>query len=217
MLAAMAAATFWGLAWFLWLNIQARAYAMHIHDRGPLPTMSLPSPSSHIDPRLSRIAGELAGRDVEVRCWSPSDWRRIDGERAEIDDDPTSGGLRSAFTSYDRKRINLGTVVCADLAHGPQGVYSGYENWSDLSWAIKLLGHEAMHVHGIGDEATAECYAMQSIPRTARLLDLTDEQGRYLADFFWHEWYPLLDSGYRSAECRNDGSLDRNPESDVWP
>jgi hypothetical protein len=76
---------------------------------------------------------------------------------------------------------------------------------------------QAMHVRGVGDEATAECYAMQSIPRTARLLGLSEDKGRYLADFFWEEWYPLLDSGHRSAECRNDGELDLNPEHDLWP
>ena len=217
MLAAVATAAVWVVVWFGWLNLQARALVSHIHDHGPLPRTAAPSPSSHIDPRLSGVAATLAGREVEVRCWSVGDWRRIDGERAEIDDDPTSGGLRSAFTSYDRKRINLGTLVCADLAHSLQGVYSGYESWSDLSWAVKLLGHEAMHVHGIGDEATAECYAMQLIPRTARLLGLSNEEGRYLADFFWDEWYPVLDSGYRSTECRNDGELDRNPETDLWP
>jgi hypothetical protein len=214
-MAGVAAVAFWGFVWLVWLNLQARAYVTHIHDRGPLATSSLPTPASHIEPRLSRIARELAGRDVEVRCWSPSDWYRLDSERAEIDDDTASHGLRSAFVSYDRKRIDMGTIVCAELAQTLDG--ADRLERADLAWAVKLLAHESMHVRGVENEATAECYGMQAIPRTASLLGLGGDEGRRLADFYWSGWYPRMDPEYRSEECRDGGELDLRPESGIWP
>jgi hypothetical protein len=216
-LAGAAAAAFWLVAWVVWLNVQAHAYATHIHDRGALPSTSSPSSSSHVDPRLSRIASAVAGREVEVRCWSVSDWYRIDAERAEVDHDPERLGLRAAFVSYDRKRINLGTVVCADLARGLGGVHAGEESRWDLVWAIGLLAHESMHVRGIGSESRAECLGIQEIPQVVRLLGLSAGEGRRVAHSYWTGWYPLRDPKYRSSECRDGGELDQRPESPVWP
>jgi len=216
-IAGAAAAAFWLCAWILWLNVQARAYTTHIHDRGALPSTASPSPSSHVDPRLSRVAEAVAGRGVEVRCWSVSDWYRIDAERAAVDDDPQRLGLRAAFVSYDRKRINMGTAVCADLAHGVDGVREGNESWWDLIWAIGVLAHESMHVRGTGSEANAECFGIQEIPHVARLLGLNTVEGRRIARRYWAGWYPLRDPEYRSDECRDGGDLDQNPQSPVWP
>src|SRR5439155_17376875 len=42
-----------------------------------LPVVAGAAAESHVDPRFSRIASELAGKDVEVRCWSPADWTRL--------------------------------------------------------------------------------------------------------------------------------------------
>ena len=217
MIAGAAAAAFWLCAWVLWLNVQARAYATHIHDRGALPSTTFSSPSSHVDPRLSRIAEAVAGRGVEVRCWSVSDWYRIDAERAEVDHDPERLGLRAAFVSYDQRRINMGTEVCGDLARGVEGVRAGDETWWDLIWGIGLLAHESMHVSGIGSEAEAECLGMQEIPRVARLLGLASDEAQRVAQRYWKGWYPLRDPKYRSAECRDGGDLDRTPGSEVWP
>jgi hypothetical protein len=216
-MAGAAVAAFWLCAWILWLNVQARAYATHIHDRGTLPSTTSPSPSSHVDPRLSLIAEALAGREVEVRCWSVPDWHRIDDERAEVDHDPERLGLRAAFVSYDRRRINMGTVVCADLADGVGGVHEGSESWWDLTWAIGVLAHESMHVRGADNEAKAECLGIQEIPHVARLLGLSAEEGRRIARRYWIGWYPLRDPDYRSDECRDGGDLDQSPQSHVWP
>jgi hypothetical protein len=152
-----------------------------------------------------------------VRCWSVSDWYRIDAERAEVDHDPERLGLRAAFVSYDRRRINMGTEVCGDLARGVEGVRAGDETWWDLIWGIGLLAHESMHVRGIGSEAEAECLGMQEIPRVARLLGLASDEARGVAQRYWKGWYPLRDPKYRSVECRDGGDLDGTPGSEVWP
>jgi hypothetical protein len=44
---------------------------------GPLPVVAGDSTRSRIEPRLGRVASSLAGKAVEVRCWSQADWIRL--------------------------------------------------------------------------------------------------------------------------------------------
>jgi hypothetical protein len=216
-LAALACAAFWTLLWLAHLAVQAHALVHDLHDDRPLPTIGAPSPESHIDPRLSHVASVLAGRGVEVRCWSVGDWVQLDANRRRLMHDERRTGLRSGFTSFDRKRIDLGTAACADLAHiAYEPLDRPHESWDDLAWAVNLLGHESTHARGTHDERRAECEGMQAIPRTSRLLGLNATEGRYLALLYWSRLYPLM-GDYRSAECRDGGGLDIHPETDVWP
>jgi hypothetical protein len=220
-LTAVCAAAFWILAWFASLSFdaaKASQAARYPHDWGPLPSFASPSATSHIDPRLSRIARTIAGRDTEVRCWSEYDWielRREITSRWSLADDP---GPYGAFTSLDRERINLSPPVCGPLE---QLVYRGLDphpDWDGLSWAVSLLSHESMHVSGIDLEAAAECYGVQRIPATARTLGIDETNARILARRYWSRWYLTQDDPeYRSPECRDGGRLDLHPESNVWP
>jgi len=217
-LTALATAAFWIFVWYAWFGFQAYRYVAHLHDRRAIPVVASPSLASHIDPGLSRVAKNLSGRDVEVRCWSVPDWYRLDAERRALVDDSTRIGLRGGFSSFDRKRIDLGTFGCLDLA---RLLYEddalSIADRADQAWAVGLLAHESMHIRGIGNEATAECYGMQAIPRAAALLGLEEKEGRQLADLYRSGWYPRMDTDYRSKECRDGGELDLRPEDGIWP
>jgi hypothetical protein len=60
---------------------------------------------------------------------------------------------------------------------------------------------------------------MQAIAQTARLLGRTTIEGGYLAELYWRYSYNDADRdrAYFSDECRNGGSLDLRPDTNVWP
>jgi hypothetical protein len=220
-LTALGAAAFWILAWLASVSFdaaKASQAARYPHDWAPLPSFSSLSATSHVDPRLSRVARTIAGHDTEVRCWSEYDWTRLRREitsRWSPADDP---GPYGAFTSLDHERIDLSPPVCVPLE---QLVYHGLDpdpDWDELSWAVSLLSHESMHVSGIDMEAAAECYGVQRIPATARLLGIDEANARTLANRYWTRWYLTQDDPeYRSPECHDGGRFDLHPESDLWP
>jgi hypothetical protein len=189
-----------------------------LRDAGPLPVIAGSSAESRIEPRFSRVASSLAGRRAQVRCWSPEDWEKRASEWARW---PSTSWVGSwgGYTSADGERVNLAPAVCVlltRLAYQRVPVYE--DGWPDgLAWSVALLAHEAQHVRGVLNEAKAECYGMQSVRTAAQALGRTAEEGRYLAWLYWENSYPSGDAPYRSRECRNGGSLDLHPRSDVWP
>ena len=71
-----------------------------------LPTVRAETTASHVDPALGSVASKLAGRTVEVRCWSQSDWSRIRRAR---------GDSAVGFADLDASRISLAPMVCRPL------------------------------------------------------------------------------------------------------
>ena len=83
--------------------------------------------------------------------------------------------------------------------------------------ALKILAHESYHLRGVKGEATAECYAMQAVPRVARALaGVSFADAHALAVIVYLVGYPGLPSAYRSAECRPGGRLDLS-SGPTWP
>jgi len=83
--------------------------------------------------------------------------------------------------------------------------------------AVHVLSHESMHLKGIGSESVAECDAMQRDARTAEQLGATPQQARALQVTYWVEVYPHMPSDYMSADCRENGRLDKTPNDNSWP
>jgi len=187
------------------------------HDNGPLPTVAGRRLASHIDPRLTAAASRLAGRRVEVRCWSPSDWRARASEVARYA--PGHVDVRSPWSGYlslDRKRANFGPSVCgrlAALAYDDEGP-SGYDDSWWLSWSLALFAHV---IGPSGNRAASECRSMQMIRPTGEAFGLSPETARGLALLFWATIYPREDAKYRSPECRPRGKLDLDPADPDWP
>ena len=189
------------------------------HDDGPLPTVGGMTEVSRIEPLYSRLASSIAGRRVEVRCWSEEDWLERSEEVAAWANGNTRPGPWSGYVSWDRKRANLAPAVCRSLAkwayerHWPDDRWDGYY----FAWSVKALAHEAQHLRGIKSEAEAECYALQSMRLVGTELGLDDERAEFLAEYAWRYFYPRARGEYRSDECRDGGDLDLRPETVVWP
>jgi hypothetical protein len=83
----------------------------------------------------------------------------------------------------------------------------GYE---ERLLGIETVAHEAQHLKGIGDEATAECYGLQHHAVVSQRFGATAAQARTMALDYFTLVYPSLDAEYRSPECRDGGALDLN-------
>jgi len=182
-----------------------------------LPVVGGPSEQSRIEPRLSRVAADPAGKSVEVRCWSAADWRRLLVEERTLSPSRL-GGDTLGFTTVAGSRENLHPDVCANLAdlsyrhaepQAPADVLS-------MAASVVTLAHESQHARGVVDEPTAECYGMQLVRRTAAELGVSAAYAARLAAAYWKH-YPHELPSYRSPECRDGGALDLDPSSTTWP
>jgi hypothetical protein len=180
-------------------------------DSGPLPTVTAPTRSSRIDPVLSRVASELAGREVEVRCWSARDWRVRMTEYAAYYGEPVTN--YSGYVSWEDKRIQLPGKTCDQL----RVVGKRALPLEARAWAAEVFTHELQHAEGMHDEARAECYSYQEMAEVARRLGASPREARLLALFAWAEFYPPDDPDYSSPHCHDGGALDLHPRSSVWP
>lgn len=174
-----------------------------------LPRIAAPSAASHVDPVLGRVASELAGRSVEVRCWSHEDWPRV----TMLDPEPTGG-----FTDFSEGTVNLPPGVCgslAILAYSPSHRFAR-ATWTQIA-APHILAHEAAHLGGAGQsEQAAECDAVQTTQRAGVLLGADPVYARWMASLDWTHLYPRLPPSYRSPDCVPGGPLDLHL-ADGWP
>jgi hypothetical protein len=184
--------------------VAVRAYATQ-----SLPVIAAPSARSHIDPTLGRVASELAGRTVEVRCWSAPDWPKV-----TVLDPVETGGFADLATGT----VNLPPSVCAPLdtlAYGPTHRFAD-ATWQDVA-AAHVLAHEAAHLGEAGpSEARAECDAVQTTTRAAELLGVDAAYAGWMASLDWTHLYPDLPASYRSPDCTPGGGLDLRL-ADGWP
>jgi hypothetical protein len=152
------------------------------------------SRATAFESRLGEVASGIAGRKVSVRCDDLSDLR----------DSVEPGGVvqfsGDSPANYTRIRYDL----CTQLRRlgRDHGAGRGAE-----ARAVEVLAHESFHLRGIKDEAAAECYAIQFIPRVARGLGATTANAELLHELALHA-YPYHPPRYLSAECRSGGALD---------
>jgi hypothetical protein len=196
----------------------------NLNDSGPLPTIAGPSGDSRVEPTLTHVASLISGARTEVRCWSVADWRQREAEWGNWRGRRL--GLWGAYTTPWRPwirnayRIHLSPSICASLARlAYEDVPVQKDPWPEaLAWSVAALAHESKHASGIFEEATAECYGVQSISATAQALGRSSAEGQYLASRYWRDAYlKQRDPAYRSDECRNGGELDLQPRTDIWP
>lgn len=182
----------------------------------PLPRLGGDSEESRVEPRFSRIGGELARKKVEMRCWSESEWPRVVGEWGAYVGTNDIG----AFAQPDTDRASLAPETCrvlVDLAYEHERPEQGDE-LDEVAYAVGILAHESEHLLSpAASEAETECYGMQEIRRVARRLGADANYANKLAMRYWFELYPAEPADYKSGECVNGRSLDANPDSSIWP
>ena len=181
-----------------------------------LPVIAGATTESRVEPRFGRIASALAGKQVEVRCWSAGDWQQLMREEGAY----TQGRLRPdtlGFAGIGADRINLAPSVCDGL------VQLAYRNARPadaagrlaLAAAVVTLTHEPRHSSGIADEAVVECQAIQFANGTAVKLGATPAYAASLVREYWRHYGEELPA-YHSTECHQGGELDLGNASSVW-
>jgi hypothetical protein len=154
--------------------------------------------------RFSAEAARIAGKPVSIRCDEARDYV---GFVQHADGVALVGGDRAYLTPercYDLYRLAFENDVTA----------------SRTGRAIAVLAHEAWHLRGEDDEATTECYALQSGVELGTRLGLSEGRARQLMR------QQLVENRLRgpgsieyviTGECRDGGDLDLNRGSDVFP
>lgn len=183
----------------------------------PLPVIAGKAEQSRIEPRFARIAAALAGKPVEVRCWSSVDWNRLMLEERSY----THGKLGAdtlGFAGIGGSRINLGPSVCDGLV---QLTYDHARPTDDagrllLAAAVVTLSHEPQHIKGIAEEFVAECNGIQLASSTAIKLGASPAYATSLVREYWRHYDEELPA-YRSADCRKGGRLDLGRADSIWP
>jgi hypothetical protein len=83
--------------------------------------------------------------------------------------------------------------------------------------AVHTVTHEAEHLAGVRDEATAECRALQADAAVLVAFGADPATARAQVGAYLTQVYPRLAGDYVSEQCRAGGQLDRTPEDHVWP
>ena len=86
-----------------------------------------------------------------------------------------------------------------------------------MMFAVHTLAHEVWHLHGIGNEAQTECYALQTTATAAELFGADPVAAQATADYAYARFYPNEPDEYRQAPCGNGGPLDLRPADPRWP
>ena len=155
---------------------------------------------------LSAVATRLVGAPAAVQCQS------FGQELVDL-------GSELGYVRYGADgKLEHRTMI----KHGPCKALNAYRRsdkhhpTDDEVIAVHVLTHESMHMRGLGDEATAECAAVQRDELTAKLLGADDADARELARRYWLLDYPQMPDDYRSGDCRPGGAMDEQLASAPW-
>jgi hypothetical protein len=154
--------------------------------------------------RFSDEASRIAGKPVSVGCDESRDYV---GYVQHADGIAVVGGDRAYVTPE----------ICFVLY---RLAFEGDERGSRTARAIAVLAHEAWHLRGVSDEATTECYALQSGVELGRRLGLDEGSARRMMaqELTGNALRAGRSLEYRvSGECRDGGRLDLDPESRAFP
>ena len=166
--------------------------------------------------RLSTVASDWVGYDLDVRCFPSGDWYRVLSEHEAwwggYPDDTTLG-----FVDWDYDRVVLGPV-CAELVGLINRRGNARPEDEELAEALGTFAHEVAHLDDPdADEDEVECAAVQRVEWTARRLGVSASTAAGLARTFWTRVYPDGYEEYQSDECRDGGELDEHPRTAGWP
>ena len=154
--------------------------------------------------RFSQEASAIAEKPVRVRCDESGAYV---GAVQHADGIATVGG-DLAYLTPER---------CLDLY---RLAFEGEVTSSQTARAIAVLAHEAWHLHGVRDEGTTECYALQSGVELGQRLGLGEGTARRLMaqQLTENRLRGLQTVEYRlSSECRDGGRLDLDSADSAFP
>ena len=155
-----------------------------------------------LEHRLGTVASAIARRPVKVHCQGETG--------ALLDVGPELGTVQFDAEGHPADHTDLKHQVCGWLAKLPGG------SVAHAATAVEVLAHESYHLAGYMDEATAECYALQTMPYVAQQFHATPAQIRTWVAYSFAR-YPSLSEEYVSPDCVPGGSLDLHSPSAIWP
>jgi hypothetical protein len=172
---------------------------------------------SYTNTDYSRVASHIAHKHVDAHCWSFDDWSSLDDEVAALYHHGAEFRA-SGFANIGADSIELDPYTCTTLAIlQVRALDNDYRRYAlGFAEAVDTLAHEATHARGIDNEARTECYAIQLVPETARMLGLPARIGRLFANAMWRN-YRNEPKGYATKRCHDGGPLDLHPASAIWP
>ena len=152
--------------------------------------------TSHQIAKLDHVATVLAGHHAIVNCWSQRDWTRLQ----RWDSTHHESRLVDAWgvTNVAKRRIELSPFVCQILA---QTLARSARQPLWTASAVMVLAHESAHASGIHDESSAECRALRTEPRAARLLGISAKLAARFQHIYRGTIYPFESPQYRTPPC----------------
>jgi hypothetical protein len=158
--------------------------------------------SQRLEHRLGAVASVIARRPVGVHCQGETG--------ALLDVGPELGTVQFDAEGHPAGHTDLKHQVCDWLARLPGG------SVANAATAVEVLAHESYHLAGYMDEATAECYALQTMPYVAQRFGASPRQIRTWVAYSFAR-YPTLSEEYVSPDCVPGGRLDLGSPSSIWP
>lgn len=149
------------------------------------------------------------GRQMQVACWSKGDWATV---LADLGEAPTRGGavIRGFWLPAQRRFLHLAPKVCGDL----QALISSRRGNADRARAGTVALHEAAHMYGVGNEAQANCFAVQLVYYFARRLGFSHVEGLRLERLAVRGTRARAPARYWDAvRCRDGGAWDLDEEN----
>jgi hypothetical protein len=175
---------------------------------------------SALEGRLGSVATQLGARHVHVHCQS------LAADLVDVTSE--AGTVRFDASGVPADVTDLKRPVCKALERFPHDVrsppYSCVLAGSECPrrifedvLAVHTLAHEVWHLHGVEDEAKAECDALQTTARAAELFGADPRAAQATAAYALARLYPSMPDEYREAGCTNGGPGDLRPADPIWP
>jgi hypothetical protein len=175
---------------------------------------------SALERHLGAVATQLGARHVHVHCQSFA--------ANLVDVTSEAGTVRFDASGVPADVTDLKRPVCKALERFPRDVRSSSYGcvlagsecpqriFEDVL-AVHTLAHEVWHLHGVENEAGAECDALQTTARAAVLFGADPRAAQATAVYALERLYPNMPDEYREAGCANGGPGDLRPADPIWP
>jgi hypothetical protein len=148
-----------------------------------------------------------APRTLAFACWSRPDWLSV--VQAEGEEPENGQTMILGFWKPQQPRwLHLAPSVCTDVqalldTKVPNGRRAG---------ALAIVLHEALHAHGVDNEAETNCYAVQLTPLLGLNLTMTERRASYLGQLALRYVRAHAPNGYwHGGHCRDGGRWDLFP------
>jgi hypothetical protein len=174
---------------------------------------------------FGEVASAIAGRKVAVSCrdwtaWHLASWQYADGALKGVVTFENGKPAGKALLAPDVCRslaslsngAKLPSLRCAQIAVAFCGPAV-----NRLALAVVALAHESYHLRGVVDEATTQCYGLQTTAFVATRLGAPPGYARRLSQYAFLRWETPDQGAYYSPFCVRGSSLDLHRADFTWP